>query len=71
MRREARAEPQRPHLLTADALVPQPQVDDLREQRRNRRRLDGIDLLGHKRGERFAIDPVLDCSSAQFTSVNP
>jgi hypothetical protein len=71
MRRQSRAEPKRPYLVAADALVPQPQLDDLHKQRRNRPRLDGIDLLGHERGERFAVDPVLDCSSRWFTSVNP
>ena len=44
MRREARAEPERPHLVAADALVPEPKLDHVREQLRNRARLDEIDL---------------------------
>ena len=38
MRRQSRAEPKRPYLVAADALVPQPQLDHVREQLRNRSR---------------------------------
>ncbi len=38
MRREPRAEPERPHLIPDNALVPQPQLHYLREQLRNRAR---------------------------------
>ena len=44
MRRQSRAEPKRPYLVAADALVPQPQLDHVREQLRNRARLDELDL---------------------------
>ena len=59
MGRESRAEPERAHLVAADALVPQPQLDDVGEQLRNRGGLDELDLTADELGERLAIDPVL------------
>jgi hypothetical protein len=70
MRREPRAEPERLQLVPAGGLVPQPELDDLREQLRNRPRLDEINLPRHERSERLAIDRVLHSSSLPLIHIN-
>src|SRR5205823_5386782 len=63
MRRQACAEPERPYLVTADALMAQAQLRDLREERRNRSLLDEIDLPCDERRQPFAVDPELHAFS--------
>ena len=63
MRSEPRPEPERAHLLAIDALVPQPELDDVGEQLRDRERLDELDLPGDELVEGLAVYSVLHCSS--------
>ncbi len=66
MRRESGAEPERVHLLAADALVPQPELDHVREQSWDRERLDELDLTADELVEGFAVDSVVQCSSFAY-----
>jgi hypothetical protein len=50
--------------------VPQAKLDHLREQLRNRPGLHEVNLRRHERGERLAVDPVLDSSSLPLIYIN-
>ena len=56
MRREPGAEPERGDLVAADGLVTETQLDDVREQLRNRRRLDLLDLAADEVVQRVPVD---------------
>ena len=70
MRRQSRAEPKRPYLVAADALVPKPQLDHVREQPWNRSGLDDLHLSRHELRQRLAVDPVLHLSSLRLIYIN-
>ena len=70
MRREPCAEPEGVHLVTARALVTQPELDHVREQLRNRASLDEVNLPLDERGQRLAVDPGADPSSFPLIYIN-